>query len=252
MRTVKLPIPIPMPDRLYRWLKRVQGRTTPEPTRPANAAKVNLNGDRDIEWSWIAARIPAAGGQALDFGSGQSALGLAAAHRGYRVTALDLSPAAWSYRVPRLKSVQGDVLRMKFPQGAFDLVINCSTVEHVGLPGRYGVVEERPDGDLEAMRILARWMKPKAVMLLTIPVGIDQVFPPLTRVYGKKRLPRLLSGFRILEEAYWMKKEDNLWAPGTRRAALATQTYAGSWKPEQNYYPIGCFVLQKSRTIRRR
>jgi hypothetical protein len=31
----------------------------------------------------------------------------------------------------------------------FDTVINCSTVEHVGLPGRYGG-PSIPDGDLEA------------------------------------------------------------------------------------------------------
>jgi SAM-dependent methyltransferase len=251
MRLVKLPIPIPMPDWLYRFLKNARGKkaAAQAPQSQAHAGTVNLTGDRDIEWSWIAARIPSGGGQALDFGSGQSSLGLLATLRGYRVTAIDLSPVAWSYRVPRLKSVQGDLLRMKFAKGTFDLVLNCSTVEHVGLAGRYGVTDERPDGDLEAMRILGRWMKPKGIMLLTIPVGIDQVFSPLTRIYGKQRLPALLDGFRVVEETYWIKKEDNLWVPGTRIATLATQTYAGSWKPEQNYYPIGCFVLQKSRTM---
>jgi SAM-dependent methyltransferase len=240
-----------MPDWLYRLLQAARGKAISAQAAPSGtrSAAVNLAGDRDIEWTWIAARIPTGNGKALDFGSGQSSLGLLAAQRGYRVTAVDLASPAWPYRIPRLKSVQGDLLRMQFAKGTFDLVLNCSTVEHVGLPGRYGVTDEQPDGDLEAMRLLGRWMKPKGIMLLTIPVGIDQVFPPLTRIYGRRRLPALLEGFQILEDAYWIKKDENLWLPGARGIALATQTYAGSWKPEQNYYPIGCFVLQKSRTM---
>jgi hypothetical protein len=33
--------------------------------------------------------------------------------------------------------------------------------------------------DLEAMALLHRFLKPRAVMLLTIPAGIDAVFPPV-------------------------------------------------------------------------
>jgi SAM-dependent methyltransferase len=248
MHISRLAIPIPMPDWLYRPLKGVQTRLLkPQASKKSEAsAAVNLTGDRDIEWSWIAARIPDGPGEALDFGAGESFLGLLATHRGFRVTAVDLTSVRWMYRVPRLTFRQGDIFRMKYPRGKFDLVMNCSTVEHAGLAGRYGVAEERPDGDLEAMRILAGWMKPKGIMLLTIPVGRDEVFAPLCRVYGKRRLPLLLAGFRVLEETYWIKGEDNIWVRGSRAAALGTQTYAGSWNPLRNYYPIGCFLLQKT------
>jgi SAM-dependent methyltransferase len=248
MHISRLSIPIPLPDGLYRLLKKAHHRLTGRPASDLapTAAAVNLDGDRDIEWSWIAAHIPEGSGNALDFGAGASALGLLARQRGYSVTAVDLTPVRWPYRVDRLTFVQGDLFQLRVPRGKFDLVLNCSTVEHAGLPGRYGVTEERPDGDLEAMRILRDWMKPRGRMLLTIPVGIDEVFAPLCRVYGKKRLPRLLEGFRIREENYWIKGADNCWVRGTRAKALATRAYAGSWKPEQNYYPIGCFVLQKT------
>ncbi len=103
----------------------------------------NLSGDRDIEWSWVAAQMPSGPGEALDFGHGGSHLGLIAAQRGFNVTAVDLEPARWFYQHPCLRFIQGDILRLPLPAGHFDLVINCSTVEHVGLVGRYGVIGGR-------------------------------------------------------------------------------------------------------------
>jgi hypothetical protein len=97
---------------------------------------LNLMGDRDVEWSWIASMMPAAGSRALDFGSGGSHLSLLAAERGFDVTALDLLPVDWSYVHPKLRAIQSDLFDVPLPKGHFDLVINCSTVEHVGLVGR--------------------------------------------------------------------------------------------------------------------
>mgnify|MGYP001767288543 CR=1 FL=1 len=106
----------------------------------------NLAGDRDIEWSWILSQMPSGPGEALDFGPGGSFLGLTAAQRGFRVTAIDIAPVKWLYTHPNLKFIQGDILKLSLPKNNFDLVINCSTVEHVGLAGRYGVTEGNADG----------------------------------------------------------------------------------------------------------
>jgi SAM-dependent methyltransferase len=75
-----------------------------------------------------------------------------------------------------VRFIQGDLLKLDLPTNHFDLIINCSTVEHVGLVGRYSVTENRPDGDLEAMARLRDLMKPSAIMLLTVPVGQDAIF----------------------------------------------------------------------------
>jgi len=206
---------------------------------------VNLLGDRDIEWSWVASKIPFGPGVALDFGSGASHLALLAAQRGFTVTALDLEAIQCPYIHPSLHFVKGDILKLGLPAGQFDLVINCSTVEHVGLAGRYGVVEGRPDGDLEAMARLRDSMKFGAIMLLTIPVGHDAVFAPLCRVYGKERLPRLLGGFLVEKEEFWVKDEKNRWVPCDREAALNFQASANSWHPLKNVYALGCYVLRK-------
>jgi len=225
---------------LYRPLRQLKRAITVRyrPTR-------NLWGDRDVEYSFIAAHMPNGGGKALDFGSGYSYMSLLAALRGFEVIALDLEPQTFPWRHPAVRFIQGDLLKLDMPANHFDLIINCSTVEHVGLVGRYSVTESRPDGDLEAMARLRELMKPDALMLLTVPVGQDAVFAPLCRVYGRERLPRLLSGFVVEREMFWVKDAENRWVQCDRETALSFEPSAGSWDPLRNVYALGCFVLRK-------
>ena len=247
MEQARLTIPIYLPGWLLgslrtvkNTLKAAQGEAHPAP---------NLLGDRDVEWSWIAAKMPAGPGEALDFGPGGSYLALLAAQRGFNVTAVDLQPPERPYRHPGLSFIQGDLLELTLPQGRFDLVINCSTVEHVGLAGRFGVTESLPDGDVRAMTILRNLMKPGGVMLLTVPVGRDAVFAPLCRIYGRERLPRLLDGYLVKSEAFWVKDQENCWSPCDRETALAFEASADSWDPLRNVYALGCFVLLTSKVL---
>ena len=76
MRRVLLPLPLP--DAVYGLLRRLRDRFA----AGGSAAAPNLAGDRDVEWSWVAANLsdPGAGrDRALDFGPGRSSLGLVAA-----------------------------------------------------------------------------------------------------------------------------------------------------------------------------
>ena len=84
---------VPVPDRLHDAVRDIERRLRGKNDDPA----LDLSGDRTIEWSWTAARIPDGEGEALDFGCGQSDLGLIAAHRGFHVTAVDLEPVIWPY-----------------------------------------------------------------------------------------------------------------------------------------------------------
>ncbi len=205
-----------------------------------DALPINLKGDRDIEYSWIVAHIPETGGSALDFGSGPGWMALAAARRGFKVTALDMMPVRWPYIHPGLTFIQGDILKDFFPEDSFDLVINVSSIEHVGMSGRYEVIEADPDGDLKAMAVLKRVLRPRKPMLLTIPIGQDRVFAPLHRVYGPERLPRLLEGWEILESENWIKNEKNVWMGVEQSVALAKE-------PEATCYGLGLYVLRNSR-----
>ncbi len=238
MQRVNLVLPVYLPNRVFRILRGLRRRLSPKSIQ-------NLLGDRDVEWSFCAANMPNGPGESLDFGCGGSYMGLVAARRGFRVTAVDLSRVSWPYSHPNLSFIQGDVLTLDLPKRHYDLVINCSSVEHVGLVGRYGVTEERPDGDLETMVLLNGLMKPGGIMLLTVPVGQDAVLAPLHRVYGRNRLPRLLTEYVIEYNEFWVKDVKNRWAACDKATALESVAYTNERDPLQSSYALGCFVLRK-------
>jgi SAM-dependent methyltransferase len=180
----------------------------------------------------------------LDFGSGETYLSLIAARRGFSVTALDLEHHSSFWQHEGVGCIQGDVLKVELPSRHFALVINCSAIEHVGLVGRYSVVEGRPDGDIQAMAKMREAMMPGGVMLLTVPVGIDAVFHPLHRVYGSERLPRLLEGFSVEHAEFWVKSNDNRWHLCDQEVALDFEADASSNDPGLNVYALGCFVMR--------
>jgi len=146
---------------------------------------------------------------------------------------------------PAIEYLQGDLRTTHLPEDHFDLVINCSTVEHVGIAGRYGETQDDSDGDLQAMRRLRVLLAPGGKMILTVPVGRDAVFAPLCRVYGTERLPQLIDGFALLREAYWVKDEGNRWVECSKGDALQFEASAGSWDAMQNIYGLGCFLLER-------
>jgi SAM-dependent methyltransferase len=195
----------------------------------------SLAGDRWVEWSFCMARLAEGDGRTLDFGADIGFLSLAAAQRGHQVVALDREPSSLQYEHPRVRAIRADILEWQ-PDGSFDQIINCSSVEHVGLSGRYGSYEET-DGDLHAMARMSEMLVPGGRMILTVPVGRDLTVAPLHRIYGEERLPRLLAAFDPVEEQYWHKKGEH-WRQTARSSALSTQ---GS----RSFYSLGLLVLTR-------
>lgn len=239
----KLLVPVYLPSWLIKSVVGVKRAfIPPAPVEPIPT--VDLSGEREIEWAYIASRLPAGSGSVLDFGAGYGTMSMHAIQKGYQVLAVDLeeNPFPWSH--PNLKRVQGDLLKLALPERSFDYVLNCSTVEHVGLVGRYGVSVEEINGDLDAMCRLRKLVKPSGTVLMTAPCGRDSVFVPWHRVYGEKRLPALFKGFHVEEECYWVKQSDNCWHPADRESALH---YVPTGHPTVSTYctyALGCFVLR--------
>jgi Caenorhabditis protein of unknown function, DUF268 len=178
-------------------------------------------------------------GTTLDFGADVGFLSLAAAQRGHDVVALDRMPSALEYRHPRVTSVQGDILERPLGGRRFDQIINCSSVEHVGLAGRYGSFDD-PSGDLKAMAIMRDLLSAGGRMIMTIPVGRDLVCEPLHRIYGQERLPRLLEGYAVEEAQYWRRDPAaSAWVELERDDALWTE--GSAW-----FYALGLFVLKRA------
>lgn len=198
----------------------------------------NLAGDRPLEWAWVMTNLPEQPGNVLDFGCGDTSLGLAAAIKGGNVTGLDLECITVPYCIDRLKIRRGDILNFDFGKERFNTIINCSSVEHVGLAGRYSS-SNVSDGDLRAMeRLRCLLEKPNGIMLLTIPVGKDGVFHPFHRVYGIERLPLLLRGFRVIKKEFWSKRAGgNVWV-------LVDEEEALNVHPSHSFYALGLFILK--------
>ena len=218
---------------------------------------LDLTGDRDIEWSFVAARIPEAPGDplqairgtALDFGCRDTSIGLIAAMKGYQTLSIDLEPHVFTWWHPNRRFLQIDLLHPNFDgcldNKQFDLVINCSTIEHVGLAGRYGVVSGELLGDIRAMDKLYNLMKPAGKQILTLPVGKDAVFPPLHRVYGEKRFFQLIGDLLIERAEFWIKDPQLGWNLATWEDAF---NYKAEWSDQRRIYAIGCFTLMKRPT----
>lgn len=194
-----------------------------------------LEGDREIEWTWTLAHVRRTPGRVLDFGSGNGMMAIGASFAGNEVVAVDLEPEQYLFHPHRVEYVRGDFNLLDFEPKSFDQIINCSSIEHVGLAGRYGSAED-PDGDLRAMEKMARILKPDGDMVLTLPVGLDAVHAPLHRIYGSERLPRLLEHWDVREEAYWAKPTDGRFEPVNREQALAESGSA-------SYYALGLLVV---------
>lgn len=201
------------------------------------AGRLDLTGDRDIEWSFLAAQLPKTPGRVLDLGPADSFTPMISAFAGGNVLALDLQAPPVPFAHPNLTYRRGDVLSSELPKASFDTIVNCSTTEHIGISGRYGSGEDE-DGDLKAMAILRDVMAgPEARMLFTIPVGRDGVFRPFHRVYGAERLPRVLTGFEPVVELYYAKTgNENVWKQVSRDRALDVPS-------AHDFYALGLFVL---------
>jgi len=220
-----------------RFLKKMKPRLRQIFIKLSEPSPPNLLGDRDIEHSWIAANLPDGPGKALDFGSGIAWMGLLAARKGFEVKAIDLLPVNWYYSHSALQFEKMDLFDLDLEEYSLDLIINCSTIEHVGLKGSYNVMEGQPKGDFEAMELIQKYLKPGKLMLMTLPVGKDKIHYPSHRVYGSERLPELLNGWDIVKEEFWIKDDQNNWIQTTKDVALNTET-------QQHYYGLGLFVLK--------
>ena len=111
-------------------------------------------------------RIAVTGGRALDAGAGAGSLAARLAAAGYRVTAVDGSPAFAERLAATMaaapggphEALHGDMTALPVPGGAFDLVTCCEVLEHL-------------EDDAAAARELFRALRPGGSLLVTVPAG---------------------------------------------------------------------------------
>ena len=168
-----------------------------------------------------------AGARILDIGSAESTFPLSAASLGYRVTAIDPRPLAYSH--PNLESHATLLEDWDGPSEPFAAVFLISTIEHVGL-GAYG---ERPYGtpehgagaDLAFLERAGALLSPEGLMVLTAPYGTrDRT--DLERIYDDESLNKLLAEWDILERRIAVRRDALVWEaaedvePGARGVVM--------------------------------
>lgn len=238
----KVSLPILVPNTVYRLLKRARQNFA---RSSSSQVTVDIGGERNIEWSFISSEIPNGPGEALEFGCEQGYMSLVAAQRGLRVIANDLERQSFCWKHPLVEFMAGDFLDLDLPDDHFDIIIDCSSIEHVGVAGRYGISQNDDDGDVRVMRRLVEVLKPGGKLLMTAPCGRDSVLAPWCRVYGSERLPLLFAGLLTERENYWKKNEFNQWIECNRQDALSFQPRNHPTNPHACAYNLGCFVLRK-------
>ena len=170
--------------------------------------------ERIVETPEVLRNIPSKNVKILDVGCRYSLLPIQLASLGNEVYGIDIYP--YKRRHPNFHFTKLDILKAKFKRSFFDVVISLSTIEHIGL-GFFGEKVDL-DGDRKAIKKINFLLKRRGILLLTAPFGkpFDSSW---YRVYDKKRLLKLLDGFKIREMRIYKKSSNEVWIPVTLKEA---------------------------------
>jgi SAM-dependent methyltransferase len=199
--------------------------------------------DRSIERPFVFSNLPS-DGKVLDIGCAGSDLPVVLACFGFDVVGIDSRP--YHMTEAPFRFVQSDIRRMAFADGAFDIVTAVSTVEHIGLSGRYGS-DEDPSGDRRAMKEIGRVTRSGGTILLTVPYGQPAVFRPWHRVYGAEQLQGLVEGLNIVKASFFMPDGRGLYQKVDQATA---SSFAASAEVKRGRfleysYGLACLALRK-------
>jgi SAM-dependent methyltransferase len=179
---------------------------------------------RALEYAFAVNRAVACGrGRILDVGctSSRNYLPVVLAFLDFNVVGLDTRD--FLFRHPRFEFVKADIRDTGLPGASFDCVCAISTLEHIGLSGRYGVDREDPEGALSAVREIGRLLRAGGAFVLTLPFGRAEVVGSLHRVYDGAQLDRLVQGWDRVEERYFWRDESGIWTACTAAEAGAAR-----------------------------
>ena len=176
--------------------------------------------DRYLEYPFVIRNLPKPPAKLLDVGSSGSYFVLLLSSLGYDTCGFDVRvyPILNKVKFENFSFVQGDIRKTAFPDAYFDIITAVSTIEHIGLSGRYGMNEEI-DGDKKALQEMKRILKLGGVIILTVPFGKAKVFRPFHRIYGSAQIRELVNSFKIEEEEYYLQDKDNNWSKCSKEEA---------------------------------
>jgi SAM-dependent methyltransferase len=193
------------------------------PARPRDLRAPAASDERAIEIPWCLARYDGES-RVLDVGyafaepaylAGLAALGAT------ELAGADLAEAD----VPGLRPIVGDVRSLPVEDGAFELVLCISTLEHVGRDnGVYDVDAPREEeGDEAALRELRRVLSRDGRLLVSVPTGErDDQGWQLQRTPADWIATFERAGFAVFEDELYVRHDDG-WRTATPAEASAAR-----------------------------
>jgi ubiquinone/menaquinone biosynthesis C-methylase UbiE len=176
--------------------------------------------DRYLEYPFAIRNLPGPPARILDVGSAGSFFPLILAGSGYTVHAVDIRKYAILNRMTfkNFEFHNESILQTSFPNDYFEAITAISTVEHIGLSGRYGSGEDA-SSDKKALEEMQRILKPKGTIILTVPFGRAKIIKPFSRIYDFELLRQLAGSMKIAEDEYYMQDSRDDWYRCTREEA---------------------------------
>jgi len=199
-----------------------------------------LSGDRCIEYAFVVKHMINLNKnlKVLDIGCSGSPLTTILHSMGFSyIQGIGLLPSPVQYE--NLKYIQGNFLISRDLDSSYDVVILCSTIEHIGLKGRYNSPSIR-NGDIVVLRRVKELLTSKGILILTVPYGVEKIIMPFHRVYNKRSrmLKYAFKNFEVIAEEYYKNNSHNTWVK-------CSEQKAASVIPSVDNYALGLFVFRK-------
>ncbi len=192
--------------------------------------------DRDLEYPWVIKNVDITSGKLLDIGSTIGQMLYDVLPKEIEINAINLNAQK---DVPNVTQYEGDIRGTDIKSENFDIITCISTLEHIGVEGRYKVVGD-DDGDIKAMKEMHRLLKKNGKLILTVPYGAKDVLP-INKLYNKERMKKLFKGYEVVNEEYLKyNSKHGIWLTVSEQEAAETD-----WLKER-WYALGLFVLEKS------
>lgn len=182
--------------------------------------------DRYIEYPWMLENIPIKQGRLLDVGSTVCDKLYETLPKEIEINCLNVNEKKCKHS--EIKFFKCDIRKTDFQDNYFDCITCISTIEHVGVAGRYNS-DDDPEGDIKSMEEIKRILKPKGILLITVPYGIKDMLP-INKLYNKGRLEKLFNGFDI-ENIKFRKFSERwgVWLKVAEEKAATTDMLKDRW-----------------------
>ncbi len=175
--------------------------------------------ERIVEYPFVLSKLKGYKvGKVLDVGcvDSRNVIPFMLASLSWQVYGLDIQE--FGFKHPKFTFVCEDIAKgTHFADDFFDCVYSISTLEHIGIKGSFGINEDDIQGDKKAVKEISRILRAGGTFLVTLPFGKERRIR--SRRYDETMLSKLISGWQILDEVYYIHDSERGWITTSKEIA---------------------------------